>query len=256
MIETFKNFFAAFSDFSFKSFFAEKLPQGVGDELSLAIIILVVFGLVECLFGWQLLRFEMAIAAFSAPMLLYAIAGKMDILKDFLAKEQIQGIDTWMLQFIFVVLGLMLAAFTWYHLNLAFFLGVMFITDIGIYALLSGAMNNTVVAAVISTVLSIPIAFILRQILTPIVIAVSSLGGALVVAFSLSGLLHSVIPSIGLMILTDLTVTGLILQVRRLLKSKVNGFMRSTLNSTNSFLRRYEGDVTSISRNFFERIGF
>ena len=87
-------------------------------------------------------------------------------------------------------------------------------------------------------------------------IAVSALGGALVVAFSLSGLLHSVIPSIGLMILTDLTVTGLVLQVRRLLKSKVNGFMRSTLNSTNSFLRRYEGDVTSISRNFFERIGF
>ena len=73
---------------------------------------------------------------------------------------------------------------------------------------------------------------------------------------SISGFLYSFIPSIGLMLMTDLTVTGLVLQVRRLFKSKINGFMSSTMRSTNSFLSRYEGDVTSISRNFFSRIGF
>ena len=111
------------------------------------------------------------------------------------------------------------------------------------------------IVAIIAAVASIPIAFLLKQILMPLVVSLTSIGGALVVALSISGFLNAFLPSIGLMLLTDLTVTGLIFQVRRLLKSKVNTFMRTTMRSTNAFLSRYEGDVTSISRNFFSRLG-
>ena len=248
-ISTFKNFFSAFTNFSFKSFFTDTLPQGLGDEFSLAIVILVVFGIVECLFGWQLLRFQLTIGAFAATTFLSAIIMKRGFLDAYFT-------EAWMLQLIMIILGLTVAIFTWYHANLAFFLGMMGASGAGLYFLFAGAMGDGIVPAVLAGVLSIPIAFLLKQLLMPAVVALTAIGGALVVAFSISGFLYSFIPSIGLMLMTDLTVTGLVMQVRRLLKSKVNNFMSSTMRSTNSFLARYEGDVSSISRNFFSRIGF
>lgn len=248
-ISTFNNFINAFTNFNFKTFFTDTLPQGLSSELTLAVVILVVFGLVECLFGWQLLRFQLTLCVFSAGILASAYVTDARLLDAYLP-------ETWMIWFVMVVVALGLAIFTWYHCNLAFFLGVMIGVAVFLFTLLSGAIDNPVVAAAISAGLALPIAFIVKQLLMPAMIAVTALGGALVVAFSISGLLYSFFPSIGLMVLTDLTVTGLVMQVRRLIKSKVNGFMSSTMRSTNSFLSRYEGDVSSISRNFFSRIGF
>ena len=247
-IETFKNFVGVFKDFSFKTFFTQTLPQGLGDTLTLGIVILIVFGIVECLFGWQLLRFELTLGAFSAVTAVSAIIMGRGYLDAYLT-------EAWMLQLVMILLGLIAAIFTWYHANLAFFLGMMAASGAAIFFVLSRSMEDKMIVAIIAAVASIPIAFLLKQILMPLVVSLTSIGGALVVALSISGFLNAFLPSIGLMVLTDLTVTGLIFQVRRLLKSKVNTFMRTTMRSTNSFLSRYEGDVTSISRNFFSRLG-
>ena len=248
-IETFKNFFGAFEDFSFKTFFTETLMKGIGDAFSLGIVILIVFGVVECLFGWQLVRVELTLGAFAAVTAISAIIMKKGYLDAYFT-------EAWMLQLVMIVAGLIAAVFTWYHYNLAFFLGMMAASGFAIFFLLDKAFDNVMVVALIAGVLSIPLAFLLKQLLMPLVVSLTSIGGALIVALSISGFLNRLLPSIGLMLLTDLTITGLIFQVRRLLKNKVNGFMHSTMQSTNSFLRRYEGDVTSISRNFFSRIGF
>lgn len=248
-ISTFSTFFASFKGFNFKTFFSETLPQGLGNEFSLAIVILVVFGLVECLFGWQLLRAQLTLSVFVVGIAASAYVTQTSLLDAYLP-------ETWMVWFIMIVVALALAIFTWYHCNLAFFLA-MFIGSAGLlFILFSGAIENVVVALVLSAALGLPIAFLLKQLLMPLMVAFTALGGAMVVALSISGFLYSFIPSIGLMLMTDLTVTGLVLQVRRLFKSKINGFMSSAMRSTNSFLSRYEGDVTSISRNFFSRIGF
>ena len=251
-IETFKNLLGAFSDFSFSTFFTQTLPKGLGNTLSLGIVVLVVFGIVECLFGWQLLRFELMLGAFSGVLGVAAIISQSTAAQGIIETYQI---DDWMIQAALIVVSLVAAIFTWYHANLAFFLAMMAVSGWAIYQVLSGAMGNVMVAAAIAGVLSIPVAFLLKQILMPLVVSLTSIGGAMLVALSISGFLNNFLPSIGIMLLTDLTVTGLIFQVRRLLKNKVNGFMRTTMRSTNSFLARYEGDVTSISRNFFSRLG-
>lgn len=248
-IETFKNFIGVFTDFSFKTFFSETIQQGIGNVFTLGIVVLVVFGIVECLFGWQLLRFELTIAAFGVVTAISAIIMNKGYLNAYFT-------EAWMLQLIMIVLGLVAAIFTWYHYNLAFFLGVMAGSGVVIFALLSKVIDSTMVAGIIAGVLSIPIAFLLKQILMPLVVSITSIGGALIVAIAISGFLNAFLPSIGMMLLVDLTVTGLVIQVRRLIKSKVTGFMRSTMSSTNAFLMRYQGDVSSISRNFFSRIGF
>ena len=248
-ISTFSTFFASFKGFNFKTFFAETLPHGVSTELSLAIVILVVFGLVECLFGWQLLRIQLTLSVFVAGIAASAYVTDTNLLDAYLP-------ETWMVWFIMVVVALSLAIFTWYHCNLAFFLATFIGSAALLFVLFSGTIGNVAVAAGLSAALAIPIAFLLKQLLMPAMVAFTALGGALIVAFSISGFLYSFMPSIGLMLMTDLTVTGLVMQVRRLLKSKVNNFMSSTMRSTNSFLSRYEGDVSSISRNFFSRIGF
>lgn len=249
MIQTFEDFAGVFKGFSFKSFFTESLPNGLGDTFTLGIIILVVLGVAECLFGWQLLRFELTLMAFGGVTALSAIIASAGYFDEYLT-------EAWMVQLAMITLGLIAGIFTWYHSNLAFFLGMMGGSGFLIFFLLSKSVENTLIVAVIATVLSVPLAFLLKQLLMPLIVAATSIGGALVVALSISGFLNTFLPSVGLMLLTDLTVTGLIFQVRRILKSKVNTFMRSTLRSTNSFLSRYEGDVTSISRNFFSRIGF
>lgn len=159
-IATFQKLIAIFSNFSFKTFFSETLPYGLGDELTLAIVILVLFGIAECFFGWQLLRFELTIGAFAAMTVISNIIMKQGFLDAYFA-------EAWMLQFIMIVLGLIAAVFTWYHYNLAFFLGVMAGSGAAIFFLLSRAMDNVVIVAVIATVLSIPIAFLLKQLLMP-----------------------------------------------------------------------------------------
>ena len=248
-IETFKKFIEAFKDFSFKTFFTETLSEGLGDVFSLGIVILIVFGIVECLFGWQLVRFELTLGAFSVVTAVCAIIMKKGFLDAYFT-------EAWMLQMIMILLGLVAAVFTWYHHNLAFFLGMMAASGAALFFLLSRAFDNTMVVAILSGVLSLPLAFLLKQLLMPLVVSLTSIGGALIVALSISGFLNRFLPAIGVMLLTDLTVAGLIFQIRRLLKRKVDTFMHSTMQSTNAFLRRYEGDVTSISRNFFSRIGF
>ena len=182
------------------------LTGNLGATFSTVVIVFAVVGLLEALFGYSLLRLELVLGGFGAG----AFLG--NFLATGLLKTVIPaGTVTYMVMLVLGVIGALLA---FKLFRLAVFLGVGFagytIAKSMLVPLLGLAAPIDIIAAVAVGVILGALALVF---LRPIVILVTSLMGAFLVSFALSGIIP--VPYINIILLAVVFLLGLLIQCRR-----------------------------------------
>lgn len=201
---------------AFKSFSVDILLSGnLGDIFTPIAIVLGVIGLLQCLFGYPLLKIEVFFAGFFAGMFLGELLIGTGIADSFLT-------DPWMKWVLMAICGLLLAfvAFLLFRASLFFLIALWVFTyarglaatyittDIVITD--NFVITRNVIAIVVGAVVGLLIAFLAIKLLRTVVILLTAFTGAFTLAFSVGGYIP--IDHIQLIIIGVMFVIGVALQ--------------------------------------------
>ncbi len=198
------------------------LTGSLGNTFTIAVIVLAIVGLIECLFGYSLLKLEVFLAGFAGGgylgIFLFGIPQIADIFTPILT-------EAWMYYLIYAVLGLLVAYLAFKLMRLAIFLMVGF----SVYLFL-----GSTVAAELAKIEGLPVLFDMPELLPILLTAVigilvgllalklvraiitlsTSLWGAATFTFALAGFLPE-FDSRNLIITAVLFVVGVAVQFAR-----------------------------------------
>ncbi len=211
LVASFDPLVDTFTNFSADTF----LEANFGNVFSAAVIILLVIGLLEALFGYRLLRFELLISGFVLGAYLGKLLVGTDVLADYLTEE-------WMPLVLMAVIGILVALAAYKLFRPALFCGValaVFTFGRPILASLNYSfLENETVVMVAAAVLGLLVALISLKLLRTVVILLTSLMGAYFVSFSLSGFID--MAHISLILIALVFVIGAAVQIGALAKRR------------------------------------
>ena len=189
-----------------KNFSVDTLLNGnFGNTFSLAVLILAVVGILECLFGYPLLRIELVLGGLAGGAYLAKLLIGTHLLDSFLT-------EAWMQYVLMAIFGILLAFIAYKLFRVAVFFGVgltVFMFGRGIVA---NFLENNILVIVISVVAALIIALIALKLLKAVIVVLTAFSGAFTVSYTLSGFLP--VPYINLILLGLLFIVGIAVQFR------------------------------------------
>jgi hypothetical protein len=189
-----------------KNFSVDTLLTGnLGNVFSLAVAILAVVGLVECLFGYPLLRIELVLAGLAAGMyvgdLLLGIEGIAALMT-----------EAWMPWVLKGILGILIAFIAYKLFRVALFCAVGLTVFMFGRGIIAQFLTNGTLSLIVSIVAALLIALIALKLLKTVIMILTSFTGAFCVTYAVAGFLP--IPHINLILLGLLFIVGVAVQIR------------------------------------------
>ena len=201
----------AFANFSADTF----LGANFGNVFSAAVLVLLAIGLLEALFGYRLLRFELLVGGFVLGAYLGKLLVETGTLAEYLTEK-------WMPLVLMAVIGILVALAAFKLFRPALFCGValaVFTFGRPIIASLNYSfLEDETVVMVAAAVLGLLIALISLKLLRTVVILLTSLIGAYFVSFSLAGFID--MEHISLILMALVFVIGAAVQIGALSKRR------------------------------------
>ena len=206
LLDTFKSLFAAFSANPMNA-----LTTGnAGEEIGLPVLILVVVGLIECLFGLKLLRLELLCFGFGAGFFLGNLIAGIEGVGSLLTEQ-------WMEYALMGVLGILCTILAYRVLRLALTLGVAAAAYFFLGPILGGMLPSELIGKIAAVVVGLLIGLIAQKLLKTVVILVTTFLGAYLAAYALSGVLQKYIihlPYMTVIVLAFFFIIGFSTQVK------------------------------------------
>ena len=195
----------AFADFSPETL----LTGNLGSSAPLLAGILGFIGLLQCLFGYRLLKLEIFLAGFLVGMFLGNLLIGTGIVDSFLT-------DPWMEWVLMVICGLLLAFVAFLLFRVSLFIVIAFFVFTYVRGLVASyvpadlAVSNDVVAIIAGAVVGLLIALLAVKLLRTVVILLTAFTGAFTLAFALGGFVS--IANFQLIVIALMFVIGVALQ--------------------------------------------
>ncbi len=160
------------------------LTANFGNTFSLAVVILLLIGLVEALFGYKLLRIELTLGGFAAGAAIGGMLFNSGILYAYLN-------EVWMGWALMAVLGFIFTLVAYKLFRVALFLGVAFTVFSFASPLVNQLLGTLVpipaVITVVAVLVGLLVGFLSLKLLRTVVILLTSAVGAFFISFALSG---------------------------------------------------------------------
>ena len=186
------------------------LTGNLGATFSITVLAVAAVGILEAFFGYSLLRLELILGGFGAGAFLGNLLAT-GLLKSVLPA----GTVTYAVMLVLGVIGALLA---FKLFRLAVFLGVGFAGFTVVKSVIASMALTPPVDTVAAVVVGIILGALALKFMRPIVILVTSISGAFLASFALSGLLP--IPFANIIRLAVVFLLGLLFQSRRAKKRR------------------------------------
>lgn len=154
-----------------------------GTEFSLPVILFLIIGLIECLFGLKLLRLELLVFGFGAGFFLGNMIAGIDAVAGLLSAD-------WMKYVLMAVLGILCTIIAYKFLRLALLLGVAAAVFFVLGPILGEVLASALIGKIAAGAIGLVLGLIARKLLKTVVILVTAFLGAYLVAYALSGFLQ------------------------------------------------------------------
>lgn len=175
------------------------MKGNAGTTLGLPILIIAAVGLIECLFGLKLLRFELLAFGFGAGFFLGNLIAGIDAVAGLLTAP-------WMKYALMGVLGILCTIIAYKFLRLALMLGVAAAVFFFLGPILAGMLPSALIGKIAAGAVGLVIGLIAQKLLKTVVILVTTFSGAYLVAYAISGILQEYIIRIPYMTVIALAV--------------------------------------------------
>ena len=182
IISSFKELIASFTENPMNTL----ITGNAGAEIGLPVLIVAAIGFIECVFGLKLLRLEMILFGFAAGFFVGDFLAGIDEVAALLATPEMKYA-------LMGILGIVCTLLAYKFLRVALMLGVAAVVYIFLAPILATMLPSALIGKAVAVVVGLLIGAIARKMLKTMVILATTLMGAYLVAYSISGVLQNYI---------------------------------------------------------------